>query len=115
LGGDLGVDAVQEFSVITSNVSAEYGRTSGGVINAITKSGTNQFHGGVYEFLRTMPWTPRTSLRMRAASRKVPSGKISSGPPRAVRSGRTKLFIFGDYEGIRYSKGLAHVDLCTVK
>src|SRR3984893_10612105 len=52
LGGDLGVDAVQEFSVITSNVSAEYGRTSGGVINAITRSGTNQFHGGVYEFLR---------------------------------------------------------------
>ena len=38
LGGDLGVDAIQEFSVITSNVSAEYGRTSGGVINAITRS-----------------------------------------------------------------------------
>src|ERR1700738_3123041 len=52
LGGDLGVDAVEEFSVITSNVSAEYGRTSGGVINAITKSGTNQFHGSAYEFIR---------------------------------------------------------------
>src|ERR1700694_2380639 len=45
LGGDLGVDAIQEFSVLTSNYSSEYGRTSGGVVNAITRSGTNQFHG----------------------------------------------------------------------
>ncbi|MGH9354759.1 MAG: carboxypeptidase regulatory-like domain-containing protein, partial [Terriglobia bacterium] len=45
LGGNLGVDAIQEFSVLTSNYSAEYGKTSGGVVNAITKSGTNQFHG----------------------------------------------------------------------
>src|ERR1700674_3666820 len=52
LGGNLGVDAIQEFSVWTSNYSAEYGKTSGGVINAITRSGTNQFHGGVYEFVR---------------------------------------------------------------
>src|SRR5579864_9065027 len=52
LGTNLGVDAIQEFSVLTSNYSAEYGKTSGGVVNAITRSGTNQFHGSVYEFLR---------------------------------------------------------------
>ena len=52
LGGNLGVDAIEEFSVLTSNYSAEYGKTSGGVVNAITRSGTNQFHGSVYEFLR---------------------------------------------------------------
>src|SRR6266566_5937063 len=52
IGGNLGVDAIQEFSVLTSNYSAEYGKTSGGVVNAITRSGTNQFHGSVYEFLR---------------------------------------------------------------
>jgi len=46
------VDAIQEFSVLTSNYSAEYGKTSGGVVNAITRSGTNQFHGSAYEFLR---------------------------------------------------------------
>src|SRR6266403_1892402 len=49
LGGNLGVDAIQEFSVLTSNYSAEYGKTSGGVVNAISRSGTNQFHGSVYE------------------------------------------------------------------
>ncbi|HET6930205.1 MAG TPA: TonB-dependent receptor, partial [Candidatus Acidoferrum sp.] len=52
LGGNLGVDAIQEFSVLTSNYSAEYGKTSGGVVNAITRSGTNDFHGSAYEFLR---------------------------------------------------------------
>src|SRR5882757_5370880 len=50
LGGNLGVDAIQEFSVLTGNYSAEYGKTSGGVVNAISKSGTNAFHGDVYEF-----------------------------------------------------------------
>ncbi len=52
LGGNLGVDAVSEFSVLTSNQGAEYGRTSGGVISAITRTGTNRFHGSAYEFLR---------------------------------------------------------------
>src|ERR1700720_322649 len=52
LGGSLGVDAIQEFSVLTSNYSAEYGKTSGGVVNAITRSGTNQIHGSAYEFVR---------------------------------------------------------------
>jgi len=52
LGGNLGVDAIQEFSALTSNYSAEYGKTSGGVVNAVTRSGTNGFHGRAYEFLR---------------------------------------------------------------
>ena len=52
IGTNLGVDAVQEFSILTTNYSAEYGRTSGGVVSAITRSGTNAFHGNLYEFLR---------------------------------------------------------------
>src|SRR2546427_12824673 len=51
-GGLLGVDGVREFQVLTTNYSTEFGGTSGGVVNMVTKSGTNQLHGTVYEFLR---------------------------------------------------------------
>jgi hypothetical protein len=106
LGGDLGVDAVQEFSVITSNVSAEYGRTSGGVINAITKSGTNQFHGSAYEFLRNdaldaANFFENSNGLKKGSFRQNQFGVSAGGPIR-----KDKMFIFGDYEGIRYSKGL---------
>ena len=106
LGGDLGVDAVQEFSVITSNVSAEYGRTSGGVINAITRSGTNQFHGSAYEFLRNdaldaANFFENSNGLKKASFRQNQFGVSAGGPIR-----KDKLFIFGDYEGIRYSKGI---------
>ena len=50
LGIDVGVDAIQEFSVVTANAAADYGKTSGGVINAVTRQGTNTLHGSVYEF-----------------------------------------------------------------
>src|SRR6202041_603266 len=49
VGGNLGVDAIAEFSVIMTGYSAEYGKTAGGVVNAISRSGTNDFHGDVYE------------------------------------------------------------------
>jgi Carboxypeptidase regulatory-like domain/TonB dependent receptor/TonB-dependent Receptor Plug Domain len=106
LGGDLGVDAVQEFSVITSNVSAEYGRTSGGVINAITRSGTNQFHGSAYEFLRNdaldaANFFENANGLKKASFRQNQFGVSAGGPIK-----KDKLFIFGDYEGIRYSKGI---------
>jgi len=106
LGGDLGVDAVQEFSVLTSNVSAEYGRTSGGVINAITRSGTNQFHGDAYEFLRNdaldAPNFFENAGGIKKASFRQNQFGVSAGAPIL----KDKLFVFGDYEGIRYSKGI---------
>ena len=52
LGINLGVDAIKEFSVLTSTSSAEYGRGSGGIVNSITKSGTNSIHGTAFGFLR---------------------------------------------------------------
>ena len=52
VGQEVPLDSVQEFSVLTSNFSAQYGRASGGVVNVATKSGSNQFRGTVYEFFR---------------------------------------------------------------
>ncbi len=107
LGGNVGVDAIQEFSVLTSNTSAEYGRTSGGVINAVTRAGSNQFHGSVYEFLRNSA-LDAANFFDNAGGIKKPSfkrnqfGASAGGPIR-----KDKLFIFGNYEGIRQSKGIA--------
>jgi hypothetical protein len=107
LGGNLGVDAVEEFSVLTSNYSAAYGRTSGGVVSAATRSGTNHFHGAVYEFVRNSALDARNFFD----SATIPPFKRnqfggSAGGP--IRKDRT--FIFGDYEGIRQSKGITRVD-----
>ena len=106
IGGDLGVDAIEEFSVLTSNYSAEYGRTSGGVVNAITRSGTNQFHGSVYEFLRNSALDARNFFDgVIPPFRRNQFGADAGGPIR-----KDKTFIFGDYEGIRQSKGITSLD-----
>jgi hypothetical protein len=107
LGGNLGVDAIQEFSVLTGNYSAEYGKTSGGVVNAITRSGTNQFHGNAYEFIRNSALDARNFFD----GPKIPPFKrnqfgASIGGP--IQKDRT--FIFGDYEGIRQALGLTQID-----
>src|SRR6202045_3121204 len=108
LGGSLGVDAIQEFSVLTSNYSAEYGKTSGGVVNAITRSGTNQIHGSVYEFLRNNALDARNYFD--APGQATPPfkrnqfGGAVGGP---IIKNRT--FFFFDYEGIRQSKGITTV------
>ena len=102
LGQNLGVEAIQEFSVLTSNYSAEYGKTSGGVVNAISRSGTNQFHGSAYEFLRNSALDSPGYFDNGVAPpfRRNQFGASAGGP---IRKDRT--FIFGDYEGIRQSLG----------
>src|SRR6266403_288817 len=108
LGGSLGVDAIQEFSVLTSNYSAEYGKTSGGVINSVTRSGTNSFHGSAYEFLRNSHLDARNFFD--AAGEPTPPfkrnqfGGAVGGP---IIKNRT--FFFVDYEGTRQSKGISTV------
>jgi len=59
--------AIREFQVNTSSYSAEYGRSAGGVVNAITKSGTNDFHGGVFYYQRNNKWGARNPLAVRQA------------------------------------------------
>ena len=104
LGGNLGVDAIQEFSVLTSNYSAEYGKTSGGVVNAITRSGTNQFHGSVYEFLRNSALDARNYFD----GDKIPPFKRNQfGGAVGGPIIKNHTFFFADYEGIRQSKGIS--------
>ena len=82
LGVLLGVEAVQEFSVVTNNAPASYGRTSGGVINAITRSGTNALHGSVYEFLRNSVLDARNffiQLNLRPSSAVISSEPMPEG------------------------------------
>jgi len=107
LGGNLGADAVAEFSVLTVNQPAEYGRTSGGVISGINRSGTNQFHGSAYEFLRNSALDARNYFDPPtiAPFRRNQFGVSAGGPIR-----KDKTFIFGDYEGLRQSLGLSMVD-----
>jgi Carboxypeptidase regulatory-like domain/TonB-dependent Receptor Plug Domain len=107
LGVSLGVDAIQEFSVLTGGYSAEYGRTSGGVVNALSKSGTNGFHGDVYEFLRNAK-LDANDFFLNAAGQPKPVyrrnqfGAAVGGP---IRKDRT--FFFFDYEGIRQAQGVS--------
>lgn len=106
LGDSLGVDAVEQFSVLGSNYPAEYGRTSGGVINAVTRSGTNSFHGSVYEFLRNSAFDARNFFDSKIPPfRRNQFGASGGGP---IQKGRT--FFFVDYEGLRQSLGVTTVD-----
>jgi hypothetical protein len=107
LGGNLGADAVAEFNVLTVNQPAEYGRTSGGVISGINRSGTNHFHGSAYEFLRNSALDARNYFDPPtiAPFRRNQFGVSAGGPIR-----KDKTFIFGDYEGLRQSLGLSMVD-----
>jgi hypothetical protein len=100
LGVNLGVDAIQEFSVLTGNYSAEYGRASGGVINAVTKSGDNQFHGDAYWFLRSNRLDARNYFDTTLPPFHRNQFGFSGGAPIV----KNKTFIFADYEGIRQDK-----------
>ena len=95
-GVNLGVDGVKEFSVLTSTFSAEFGRSSGGVVNAITKSGTNPIHGTGFDFLRNSALDASNYFTGRAPFHRSQFGGALGGPIK-----KDKLFYFGDYEGLR--------------
>ena len=106
-GGAAGVDAIAEFSVVTTNYSAEYGRTSGGVINAITRSGTNHFHGDVYEFLRNSALDARNFFD---GPKLPPFRRNQFGASGGAPIIKNHTFIFGNYEGLRQSLGTTFKD-----
>jgi len=94
--------------VVTSNYTAEYGRTSGAVINSVTKSGTNNFHGSSYFFDRDKIFDARNYFdpATKPPFRRIQFGASAGGP---IIKDRT--FIFGDYEGIRENQSLSFSDI----
>ncbi len=97
-------EAVQEFQMILSNYNAEYGRATGGVVNIVTKSGTNEFHGDVYGFLRDSAFQARNAFSgevdaagdlvpVKQSYTRVQTGLTLGGPIR-----KDKTFYFFSYE-----------------
>jgi outer membrane receptor protein involved in Fe transport len=94
-------DAVQEIKVLTSSFSAEYGRNSGGILNVVTKSGTNQLHGTLWEFVRNGAFNARNFFSLSNPQLEQNQfGAAAGGPIK-----KDKLFVFGSYEGLRIRQG----------
>jgi hypothetical protein len=103
------LDSVEEFRLITNSFDAEYGKFSGAVMNAITKSGTNQFHGDVFEFLRNDKFDAKNYFApSKSELRRNQFGYAAGGP-----IWKDHLFFFSDYQGTRQVQG-AETGLVTV-
>jgi hypothetical protein len=106
------VEAVQEFKVMTNTFDAQEGRTSGGVVNLITKSGSNTLHGSVYDILRNKSLDANSWLNNLQGSQRPPDtqndfGAIISGPVYIPKlyNGSNKSFFMFNYEGFRFHTG----------
>ncbi len=96
-------DALQEFSVQTSNYSAQYGQNAGGVVNIVTKSGTNSFHGDLFEFNRNAVFNARNAFAFKRDQLKRNQFGGTIGGPVVLPgyNGRNRTFFFAGYQGTR--------------
>jgi hypothetical protein len=94
------VDAIQEFKLQTNSYSAEFGRSGGAVVNAILKSGTNSYHGNVFEFFRNSALDARDYFEL-PGTRKASFKQNQFGGTLGGAIIKNKLFWFGDYQGTR--------------
>jgi hypothetical protein len=95
------LDSIEEFRLITNSFDAEYGKFSGAIMNAITKSGTNSFHGDVFEFLRNDKFDAKNYFFSgKSELRRNQFGYAAGGP-----AWKNKLFWFSDYQGTREVSG----------
>ena len=103
-GVNLGVEAIKEFEVLTSTYDATYGRNSGAVVNVITKSGTNEIHGSIFEFHRNDNLDARNFFDDAEGPGEFKRNQFgfSLGGPII----QDKVFLFGNYEGFRERQGL---------
>ena len=96
------LDSIAEFRILTNNFDAEYGEYSGGQINVITKSGSNAFHGDVFEFLRNTNLDARNYFSpTRGSFDQNQFGGTLGGPVT-----RNKIFFYTDYQGTRQTQGV---------
>ena len=103
------VDAIQEFKVVTSPYSAEYGRSPGAAISVTTKSGTNEFHGTVYDFYRNAKLDSNDFLSERAHQPKPANDQNQFGGNLGGPILKEKAYFFADYEGTRITRGVTRV------
>ena len=109
------VDAIQEFKVQTTGFSAQFGRSGAAILNATIKSGTNELHGTLWEFLRNDKFDAADFFEnangvKKGEYRQNQFGLSAGGPVRIPHlfDGRNKVFFFGDYEGLRRIQGTVH-------
>ena len=100
------VDAISEFKVITNGYSADLGRTAGGVIVMLTKSGSNSFHGTAYEFFRNQAVDAKNYFGAPVPKPDYKQNQFGGSVGGPIKRGST--FFFADYEGIRLSQGLTY-------
>ena len=102
---NLGVDALDQMRVLTSNDQAEFGRSSGGVISSDIRSGSNAFHGSIFEYIRDQKFDAKNYFNNgKPRFRRHQFGASAGG---AIWKDRT--FVFGNYEGVRQVQGVAQV------
>lgn len=102
------LDDIQEFTVEANNVPAEFGRFNGGVVNVSTRSGSNAFHGSLFEFLRNEDLNARNFFS-KALARKPEYRRNLYGASLGGPLLRDRLFFFGDYQGVRQLIGVTRI------
>ncbi len=101
------LDSIDEFRVLTNNFDPEYGNYNGGMVTVITKSGSDSFHGNVFEFLRNTALDARGYFDpSRPVFRQNQFGGTLGGPMK-----RQKIYFFGDYQGTRTDEGVETGDI----
>ncbi|MBM3801964.1 MAG: TonB-dependent receptor [Acidimicrobiia bacterium] len=99
------VDAVQEFRIQIGQYSAEFGAGGGAVINVVTKSGTNEFHGAAWEFIRNDVFDARNFF-LPATTKKAPLRRNQFGVAGGGPIFKDRTFVFGNYDGTRIRQGV---------
>lgn len=107
-------DAIEEFKVQTSQYDAEYGRSSGANVDIVTKTGTDSFHGGLFEFNRNDIFNANGFFQKKA---RLPRGELKQNQFGGTIGGpilKQKLYFFGSYQGTRQVNGVARQGFSTI-